>query len=53
MRHYFCCWPTASFKWNIGPIACPYLREERDTEKSFPDIFVSIREGLGLQVSAG
>jgi hypothetical protein len=40
MRQYFCCWPTASFKWNIGPTYGPYLREERATEKSiFSGIF--------------
>ena len=39
MRQYFCCWPTASFEWNIGPIDGPYLREERATEKSIFRIF--------------
>jgi hypothetical protein len=31
MRQYLCCWPTASFEWNIGPTDGPYLREERAT----------------------
>jgi hypothetical protein len=40
MRQYFCCWPTASFKWHIGPTYGPYLREERANEKSIFRIFL-------------
>ena len=53
MRQYFCCWPTASFKWNIGPTDGPYLREEHATEKSiFRIFFFSIRTARFLSSPA-
>ena len=52
MRQYFCCWPTASFKWNIGPIDGPYLREERATEKFISRIIFSIRTARFLSSPA-